>query len=106
MKEKDINTLSIPWANARVAHLLSVHRMRAIRAGNEFMEEASPDDYDEMVFTWNVESLEAFSSCAVQVRVERAHTGGHFNVMTRALWAGDGSLPQGITVQNTYMELR
>ena len=26
--------------------------------------------------------------------------------MTQALWAEDGSLPQGLTVQNMYMELR
>ena len=89
-----------------VAHLLLVHRMRAIKVGNEFMEEASSDDYDEVVFTQNVETVEAFSSHAVQVRAERAHTNGYINVITQALSAGDGSLPQGLTVQNTYMELR
>ena len=31
---------------------------------------------------------------------------GISNVMTQALWAEDGSLPQGLTVQNMYMELR
>ena len=42
----------------------------------------------------------------VKVRAERAHTLGCMNVMTQALWAGDGSLPQGLTVQNMYTELR
>ena len=32
--------------------------------------------------------------------------GEHINVMVQALWTQDGSLPQGLTVQNTYTELR
>ena len=79
--------------NARVANLLSVCRMTAIKVGDKFTEEPSSDDYDEVVFTQNVETIEAFSSHVVQVRAERAHT-------------GDSSLPQGITVQNMYRELR
>ena len=106
MKEKEIDTLAMPWANARLAHLLSVCRMTAIKVGDEFAEEASSDDYDEVVFTWNVETMEAFSSCMVQVRAERAHTSGCINIMTWPLWAGDGSLPWGLTVQNMYTELR
>ena len=34
-----------------------------------------------------------------------AHTGEGINVMTQALCAEDGSLPQGLMVQNTYMKL-
>ena len=100
MKENEIDALAMPWENARVAHLLLVHRITAIKVGDEFTEEPSSDDYDEVVFIQNVETIEAFSSCVVQVRVERAHTGGCINVMTQALWAGDSSLPQGLTVQN------
>ena len=37
-----------------------------------------------------METMEAFSSHAVQVRVERAHTSGHINIMTQALQAEDG----------------
>ena len=96
----------MPWENARVAHLLVVHRMTAIMVGDEFMEEPSSDDYDELVFIQNVETIETFSSHAVQVRAKGAHTSGCINIMTQALWAEDGSLPQGLTVQNTYMELR
>ena len=105
MKEREIDALATPWANARVAHLLAVCRMTAIMVGDEFMVEPSLDDYDKVVFIQNVETIEAFSSHAVQVRVERAHTGGHINVMTQALQAKDGSLLQGLTLQNTYMEL-
>ena len=72
IKEKEIDALVMPWTNVRVAHLLLVHRMTTNRVGDKFMEEASSDDYDEVVFTWNVETIEAFSSHVVQVRVERA----------------------------------
>ena len=96
----------MPWVNARVAHLLLVCRMAAIKVGDKIMEKSSSDDYEEVVYTKNVETIEAFSSCMVQMRVERAHTGGHINIMIQALWTGDGSLPQGLTIQNTYTELR
>ena len=67
MKETEIDALAMPWANAKVAHLLAVHRMTAIMVGDEFMVEPSSDDYDEVVFTQNVETIEAFSSHAMQV---------------------------------------
>ena len=106
MKEKEIDALAMPWVNARVVHLLSVHRMTAIKVGDKIMEKPSSDDNDKVVFTWNAETIEAFSSHVVQVRAERAATGGCINVMTQALWTGDGYLPQGFTLQNAYMELR
>ena len=96
----------MPWqhlgANARVAHFLSVCRMTAIKVGDGIAEESSSDDYDQVVFTQSVETIEAFSSCVVPVRAEKAYTGGHINIMTQALWTGDSSLPQGLTIQNTY----
>ena len=106
MKERGINALVMPWANARVAHLLLVCRMTAVKVGDDIAEEPSSDDYDQVVFTWNVETIEAFSSHMVLVRMEKAYTGGHINVMTQALQTGDSSLLQGLTVQNTYTELR
>ena len=57
------------------------------------------------MFTQNVETIEAFSSHVVPVKVERAYTGGHINIMVQALQTEDGSLPQGLTEQNTYTEL-
>ena len=98
MKEKEIDAWAMPWANARVAHLLSVHRMAAIKVGNNITEEPSSDDYGEVVVTQNVETIEAFSFHVVLVRAERACIRGHINVMTQALWAGDGSLLQGLTI--------
>ena len=49
MKEKEIDALTMSWANARVAHLLSVSRMTAIKVGGEITEEPSSDDYDKVV---------------------------------------------------------
>ena len=92
MKETEIDALAMPWVNARVAHHLSVCRMTAITVGDKFTVQPSSDDYNEVVFTWKVETVKAFSSCVVQVRAERAHTGGHINVMTQALQAEDDSL--------------
>ena len=42
----------------------------------------------------------------VLVKVGRAYTGEHIDIMIQALWTEDGSLPQGLTVQNTYTKLR
>ena len=96
----------MPWANARVAHLLSVCRMTAIKVGDGIAEESSLDDYDQVMFTQNVETIEAFSSHVVPMKVGKTYTRGCINVMAQALQTGDGSLPQGLTVQNTYTELR
>ena len=69
MKEVEMDALAMPWANARAAHLLAVHRMMPMEVGD-------------------------------------GHLGECINVMVQALWTQDGSLPPGLTVQNTYTELR
>ena len=99
MKETEIGTLAMPWANARVAHLLSVHRMKAIKVGDGIVEESISDDYSQVMFTQNVETIEAFSSHMVPVKVRKAYTRGHINIMAQALWTDDGSLLQGLTIQ-------
>ena len=106
MKEVEIDALVMPLVNARVAHLLSVCRMTAMEMGDGIAEESSSDDYSQVMFTPNVDTMEVFSSCMVPVKVGRAYTGEHINIMVQALWTEDGSLPQGLTIQNTYTELR
>ena len=101
MKEVEIDALVMPWANARMAYLLSVCRMMAIKVGDHIAEESSSDDYNQVMFNQNVETIEAFSSHVVLVKVERAYTGEHINIMVQALWTEDG-----LTIQNMYMELR
>ena len=61
---------------------------------------------DQVMFTQNVKTIEPFSSHMVLVKAGRAYTGECINIMVQALQTKDGSLPQGLTVQNTYGELR
>ena len=99
MKETEIYALATPWANTRVAHLLLVCRMTAIKVGDGIAEESSSDEYDQVMFTQNVDHIEAFSSCVVPVKAKKSYTGGCINIMTQALWTEDRFLPQGLTVQ-------
>ena len=92
--------------NARVVQLLSMHRAVATVVDDQTWESANLNGYDEVVFTRNMETIEAFSSCVISIKVEKAYTGEHINVMTQALWTKGGSLPQGLTVQNVYTELQ
>ena len=96
----------MPWANVRVANLLSVCRMMTMEVGSNIAKESSPDGYDQVMFTQNIETIEAFSSHVVLVKVGRGYTGECINIMVQALQTKDGSLPQCLTVQNMYTELR
>ena len=58
------------------------------------------------MYTQKVETLEPFSSHVIPMKMMEAYLGGHLNVMVQALNAQDGTLPSGITVQNTYTKLR
>ena len=104
MKEAEIDALAMPWANARVAHLLMVCRMTTMEVDEGITEEPSPDSYDQVMFTQNVETIEPFSSH--MVLVGKAYTGELINIMVQVLQTEGGSLPQGLSVQNMYTELR
>ena len=75
-------------------------------ADNQATEESSLDEYDKEVITKNTETVDAFSSHVVPVKAEKAYTRECINIMTQVLQTEDGSLPQGLTVQNAYTELR
>ena len=85
MKEVEVDALVMPWANARVVHLLSVHRMMTLEVGDGLKEEPDPDGYDQLMYTQNVETIESFSSHIILVMAGRAYTGEHINVMVQAL---------------------
>ena len=106
MNEAEIDAFVMPWVNARVAHLLSVCRMMTMEVGDSIKEEPKLDGYDQVMFTQNVETIEPFSSHMVPVKAGRAYTGECINIMVQALQTEDVSLSQGLTVQNTYTELR
>ena len=101
-----MDALVILWANARVVHLLSVCRMTTVEVGDGLKKELGPDSYDQLMYIPNAETIEPFSSCVMPVKAGRAYTGECINIMVQALQTEDGSLPQGLTVQNTYTELR
>ena len=106
MKEAEVDGLVMPWANARVGHLLLVCRMMTVEVGDGLKEELIPDGYGQLMYTQNAETIEPFSCHVVPVKAGRAYTGWHINAMAQALWTEDGSLPQGLTVQNMYTELK
>ena len=100
-----MDALATPWTNARMAHHLSVHRMMPIEMGNSQKEKFDVNDYDPLMYTQKAETLEPFSSHIGSVKTGKAYVGEHVNAMIQALWTQDGSLPQGLTVQNTYTKL-
>ena len=103
MKEVEVDTLATLWANARIAHLLSVHKMKTMEVGDGLKEELDPDGYDQLMYTQNMETIEPFSSHIVPVKAGRAYIRECINIMVQA---EDGSLLQGLTVQNMYTKLR
>ena len=105
MREVEVDALAMPWANARVAHLLLVHRMMTMEVSDGLKEESDPDGYDQLMYTQNVETIKPFSH-VIPVKAGRAYTGEGINIMVQALQTEDGSLPHGFIVQNTYTELR
>ena len=85
MKESEVDTLVMPWVNARVAHLLLVHRVMTVEVGDGCKEEPDPDGYDQLMYTQDVETIEPFSSHIVPVKAGWAYTGECMNIMVQAL---------------------
>ena len=106
MKEREIDASAVPWANARVVQLLSVCGAVATLVGDKTMESANWDGYIEVVFMKNMETIDAFSSCVLPIKAEKAYTGECINIMTLTLRTKDSSLPQGLTIQNAYTKLQ
>ena len=47
--------------------------------------ESSPGEYNEVVITKNVETIDDFSSHVIPVKTEKSYLGERINVMTQAL---------------------
>ena len=58
------------------------------------------------MYTQKAETLETFSSHVIPMKTVKAYLGELINVMVQALHTQDGTLLPGLTVQNTYTELR
>ena len=80
-----MDALAMPWVNARVAHLLSVHRMMPMEVGDGQKEKFDMNDDDQLMYTQNVETIEPFSSHIIPVKTGRAYMGECINVMVQAL---------------------
>ena len=106
MREAEMDALAMPWANARAAHLLAVCRMMPMEVGDDQEEKFDSNDHDSLMYTQKAETLEPFSSHIIPVKTGKAYLGECINVMIQALRAKYGTLPPGLTVQNTYTELR
>ena len=96
----------MPWANVRVTHLLAVHRMTPMEVGDNQEEKFNVNNDNPLMYTQKAETLEPFSFHIIPVKTGKAYLGEHVNVMVQAQWTQDGSLPPGLTVQNTYTRLR
>ena len=96
----------MPWANARAAHLLAVRRMMPVEMRNGQEEGYDTDKDSPLMYTQKAETLEPFSSHVIPMKTMKAYLGECLNIMVQALYAQDGTLPSGLTMQNTYTELR
>ena len=65
---------------------------------SQAMGKSSLNGYEEVVITKNAETI--------VIKKVKAYIRERINVMTQALWVEDRSLPQGVTMQNGYMEQR
>ena len=104
--KEEINAIVTPWENAQVAHLLSVWRAAAMVEDDQTAGNSNLGGYDKIVLTKHTKTIDAFSSHVIITKAGIAHINERINVMTQALCIPDGSLSQGLMVQNAYTELR
>ena len=101
-----MDTLAMPWANARAAHLLAIRRMTPVEVGSDWEEGWKTDQDSPSMYAQKIETLEPFSSHVIPMKMMEAYLEECLNVMVQAFHVQDGTLPPGITMQNTYTELR
>ena len=106
MKEAEMDALATPRADTRVAHLLAIWRMMPEEVGDDQEGGCNADQDGPLMYTQKAETLEPFSSHVIPMKTAQAYLGECNNMMVQALHAQDGTLPPGLTVQNTYTELR
>ena len=106
MKEAEMDALAMPWVNARVAHLLAIWRTTAEEVGDDQEGGCNANQEGHLMYTQKVETLEPFSSHVIPMKMAEVYLGECINMMVQALHAQDGTLPPGLTMQNTYTELR
>ena len=68
--------------------------------------EFGSNDNDPLMYTQRVEMLEPFASHVISVKTGKGYLGEHINIIVQALRTQNGTLPPGLTMQNTYTEFR
>ena len=106
IKEAEMDALVMPWENVKAAHLLAVWRMTPMEVGNGQEEGYDTDDDNPLIYTQKAETLEPFSSHVIPVKTVKVYLGECIHVMVQALHTQDGALLPGLTIQNTYTEMR
>ena len=106
MKEVEMDALAMPWANARAVHLLAVQRIVPVEVEDDRKEGYDTSQEGFVMHTRKVEILEPFSSHVIPIEMMGAYLGECLNVMVQSLHVQDGTLSPGLTVQNTYTEVR
>ena len=101
-----MDTLATPWVNARAVHLLAIRRMVPIKVESDHDGRCITGQDGLMMCTQKVETLQPFSSHVVPIEMMETHASKRINVMVQALHDQNGTLPPGLTMQNTYTELR
>ena len=106
IREKEVDALMTPWVNAHVAYLLVVQQVTATLEDDKVATRVlDSTEYTEVVTTKGSETIDAFSARIIHAWMKTTFTGVRLNVMTNALHAEEVSLPQGLTIQNTYTEM-
>ena len=106
IKESEIEVLATPRVNVWVAYILVVWQVTAmVEDEKDTTKVLDPMEYDEVVITQENKMVDTFSSKIIHMRMRTAFTGVRLNVMTQALSAEEGALPQGLMVQNAYTEM-
>ena len=62
-------------------------------------------EYDEVATTKDTKMIDAFSSHIIHARMRTTYTGVRLDVMTQGLCPEDGSLHQGLAIQNAYTKM-
>ena len=106
MRQAEMDALATPRANARAAHLLAVWRMMPVEVGSGQEEGYDTNKDSPLMYAQRAETLEPFLSHAIPMKTMKAYLGECLNIMVQALHAQDGTLPPGLTMQNTYTELK
>ena len=106
IREKEIDALATPWGNAHVAYLLAVWWVTTTLEDNKVATRGlDSTEYNEVVTTKGSKMIDAFSSRIIHTQTKITFASVRLNVMTHTLHAEEGSLPQGLMIQNAYTEM-